>query len=93
MGAKLEVETSQDVDASSYFIEVANGSNNLLPILPVKICLPNTLKTFTTHASLNPVSTTSFISDDLISKLNKSQSPSVEISTITVNKCKAKSDI
>ena len=67
---------SSDVTVKSGFAGVNNKpSNNLLPIVPVKVKLRNKEKYVTTQALLDSGSTNSFIAQDLIRQLEINETP------------------
>ena len=70
---------------SSCYAGVSNENNNLLPIVPVKVRAPNSGETFVTHAFLDTGSTTSFVTDNLINKLNVKGAPIVDVAAVTRN--------
>ena len=76
---------SSDVTVKSGFADVNNKpSNNLLPIVPVKVKLRNKEKYVTTQALLDSGSTNSFIAQDLIRQLEINETPIVDVITQTI---------
>ena len=59
-----------------------------LPIVPVKVRLKNSKQSIATQAFLDTGRTSSFITCDLIDKLQVHKTPIVEITTVTINKNK-----
>ena len=72
------------VKVSNGFVEVPDDRRNLLPIVPVKVYSPNCAKFLVTHAFLDNGSTSFFITNKLISKLNITNSPEVDLTTATL---------
>ena len=77
--------SSSDVTVKSGFAGINNkASNNLLPIVSVKVKLRNKDKYVTTQALFDSGSTNSFIAQDLIRQLEINKTPIVDVITQTI---------
>ena len=76
---------SSDVTVKSGFAGVNNKpSNNLLPIIPVKVKLQSKDKCVTTQALFDSGRTNSFIAQDLIRHIEVNETPIVDVITQTI---------
>jgi len=75
----------ENVEVRNGFVDIPSETKNFLPIVPVQVCLSKTDDVFEMHAFLDTRSTTSFITNDLLEKLNVKDSPTVDVSTVTIN--------
>ena len=80
--------SSQHVAVSNGYVDTSADNRSFLPIVPVKVRLKNSKQSIVTQAFLDTGSTSSFITCDLIDKLQVHKTPIVEVTTVTINKNK-----
>ena len=80
--------SSRRVAVSNDYVDTSADNRSSLAIVPVKVCLKNSKQSIVTQAFLDTGSTSSFITCDLIDKLQVHKTPIVEVTTVTINKNK-----
>ena len=79
-----QTQTEVSTEVRNGFVETEHAPSTLLPIVPVKVQLPNSDQPVVTHAFLDNGSTTSFVTESLLRKLKVNELPEIDISTTTL---------
>ena len=79
-----QTRTEDSTEVRNGFVETEHAPSTLLPIVPVKVQLPNSDQPVVTHAFLDNGSITSFVTESLLRKLKVNELPEIDISTTTL---------
>ena len=84
MPSSYQTQTEDSTEVRNGFVETEHAPSTLLPIVPVKVQLPNSDQPVVMHAFLDNGSTTSFVTESLLHKLKVNELPEIDISTTTL---------
>ena len=83
--SKSNSNRSPNLRVRNEFIDMSSALRNALPILPVRIRSRNIAESIITFAFLDNGSTSSFITNSLVKKLEIHEAPKMKVTTTTLN--------